>query len=153
MKTFLFTLLMICTLAFTCCPGGKGNGKNGYTISELYNSNNEDVQNDSRKAGVLFLCKGEELYYGTESVTDNSKRIMKVSSDGKHLLPKIDEESEAYYENKNGTDLYLSLDGLSYANVSKPIEEDDWFYMEYHESENRFYFYYVDLDKINIKND
>lgn len=153
MRTILFTLLMICTLAFSSCSGGKGNGKNGYAISELYDSNNDDILNGQRKDGLLFLCKGEELYYGTESVTDNSKRIMKVLSDGKNLLPKIDEESEAYYENKKGIDLQLSLDGLSYANVSKAIEEDDWFYMEYHESENRFYFYYVDLDKINIKND
>ena len=139
MRTTLFTLFIICTLAITSCSGGKGNGKNGYDISELYNSNNDDVLNGLHKAGLLFLCKGG---------------YMKVSSDGKHLLPKIDEESKANYENKKGINLHLSLDGLSYANVSKPIEEDDWFYMEYHEAEDRFYFYYVDLDKIEInKND
>lgn len=149
MRTTIFTLVIICTLALIGCSG-KGNGKNGYDISELYNSKNEHVLNGPRKSGLLFLCKGEELYYGTESVTDDSKRIMKVSSDGKHLLPKIDEESEADYENNKGIDLHLSLDGLSYANTSKPIEEDDWFYMEYHESEDRFYFYYVDLDEIKM---
>ncbi len=155
MKTTIFTLVTICTLALIGCSG-KGNGKNGYDISELYNSKNEYVLNGPRKAGLLLLCKGKELYYGTE-------KRMKVYSDGKHLHPhKIDASSSMYNNkpemetmryNKMEMEINLALDGLSYANISKPIEEDDWFYMEYHESEDRFYFYYVDLDMINIKND
>lgn len=146
MKTTIFTLVIICTVALTGCSGGKGNGKNGYDISELYNSKSEYILNGPRKAGLLLLCKGVELYYGKE-------RRMKVCFNGKHLVPhKIEGLSSMRY-NKTEMDVTLVLDGLSYANISKPIEEDDWFYMEYHESEDRFYFYYVDLDKINIKNE
>ena len=140
MRTTFITLTLVCTMILTSCSG-KGNGKDGYTINDLYQTENEDILSGPRMVGLLSFCQGEDVYYGTE-------RNMRVVSDGKHLHPYSYSARHLMEYNRNEIDLSLSLDGLKYANVSKPIEEGDWFYMTYVPADARFYFYYVDLAEL-----
>jgi len=137
MRTTFIILILICTLILVSCSG-KGNGKDGYAISDLYQTENEDILNGPRMAGLLSFCMGEQVYYGTE-------HKMRVVSDGKYLHPSSYSERRLMKYYRDDIDLSLSLDGLSYANVSKSIEEGDWLYMTYDEESNRFFFHYVDL--------
>ena len=140
MRTTFITLTLICTMALASCSG-KGNGKDGYTINDLYQTENKDILNGPRMAGLISFCQGEDVYYGTE-------RNMRVVSDGKYLHPYSYSARHLMEYNRNEIDLSLLLDGLKYANVSKPIEEGDWFYMTYVPADARFYFYYVDLAEL-----
>ena len=129
--TIVFATIILTVI--TSCSGSKGSGKDGYTISDLYRSQNQELLN-FRKDRLLSYC---------------GKEPSRVGFDGKYLIHSSNSVGFGV-QGLHDLPFYLSLTGLSYANVSKSIEEGDWFYMEYHEAEDRFYFYYVDLDKIKM---
>ncbi|MBQ9232211.1 MAG: hypothetical protein IJ190_13685 [Prevotella sp.] len=149
MKTTILALLCAITIVLVGCDK-KGDGKQGYTISQLYHTSNQEILEKIRKPALQSFCaetRTERTFMSMSSYTTSHVRVHKAVSDGKHL------HSNMYVEDKEGDYWHRSrsfrvdpeLDGLSYANVSKSIEEDDWFYTNYDSEKDRFFFYYIDL--------
>lgn len=151
MKTTTLVLLCAITIALVGCSK-KGDGKQGYTISQLYHTSNQEILEKIRKPALQSFCTETKTEYtfSMSSFTTSSVRVHKAVSDGKHLHSNVYiEDNEGNYWNRGRSfRVDLELDDLSYANVSKRIEEDDRFYTKYDSEKDRFFFYYIDLNNI-----
>lgn len=154
MKTTTLALLCAITIALVGCSK-KGDGKQGYTISQLYHTSNQEILEKIRKPDLQSFCAETKTEYtfNMSSFTTSNVRIHKVVSDGIHLHSNvyIEDNEGDYWHRSRSFRVDPELDGLSYANVSKRIEEDDRFYTNYDSEKDRFFFYYIDLN--NIKED
>lgn len=154
MKTTTLALLCAITIVLLGCSR-KGDGKQGYTINQLYHTSNQEILEKIRKPALQSFCTETKTEYtfSMSSFTTSYIRVHKAVSDGKHLHSNVyikDEKGDYWHRGRSfGVD--PELDGLSYVNVSKRIEEDDWFYANYDSEKDRFFFYYIDLN--NIKED
>lgn len=148
MKTTTLALLCVISIVLVGC-GKKGDGKQGYTISQLYHTSNQEILEKIRKPALQRFCaetKTEYTFFSMSSYTTSHVRVHKAVSDGKHLHSNLHIKDDEWSSQSFRVD--PELDGLSYANVSKSIEEDDWFYINYDSEKDRFFFYYIDLNNI-----
>lgn len=128
-RNILYGLLASLTICIASCSESKDSGKDGYSVNQLYHSQNEDLLNILRKPDLIRFC---------------SEKPHKVGHDGKHL------NIFCYYDDDATGNVNFSLDDISYENVSKPVEEGDWFSLRYDQSSDRFYFHYIDLNNFEI---
>lgn len=136
MKKILISVVIV--FALISC---KGNGKDGYDISEIYQSKNPEIL--AERAFILNLLR-HSLF---EVETAGSHLRSGVLDNCVNLERSVREE----YEGINTGTIYtrgrITLDGLRYADTNREIRRGDIVYLCYNDEKKRFYFSKVDLNK------
>ena len=126
---YLLLLVTVVLLLLACSnkSSNKSNGQMGYTIDQF-----ESV--DQQENGLAPILK--RLVYRDQGVF----RAFRVMNTTTRLFGWYD---VGYDEVGN----LFYMDGLSYANTTKAIEEDDWFFLKYSPEEEKYYIMYIDLNE------